>query len=96
MKTVAGEKLTDLTEHEQRLMDQSWDDFKGDVSMKQLIADMDKAIKRRRRLYYSDNPAEQDKIEAFRKQYKRWKPIKILALTLYMLLPFFEKPGWCL
>ena len=64
--------------------------------MKQLIANMDKTIKRRRRLFYSDDPEEQQTLDSFRKQYKRFKPIKILALALYILLPIMEKPAWCL
>lgn len=48
------------------------------------------------RLYISDDPAEREKIANFRKQYYRYKPLKIVALTLYILLPFFEKPGWCI
>ena len=25
-----------------------------------------------------------------------FKPLKYIAMTFYFLLPFFEKPGWCL
>ena len=25
-----------------------------------------------------------------------FKPLKYVAMVLYLLLPFFEKPGWCL
>lgn len=77
-------------------MDADWSDFKGDVNMKTLINTLDRAIKRRRRLYISDEEAETEYIANFRKQYGRYKPIKLIALTLYMLLPFFEKPGWCI
>lgn len=77
-------------------MDADWSDFKADVSMKTLINTLDRAIKRRRRLYMSKEQAETDYIENFRMQYDRYKPIKLIALSLYMLLPFFEKPGWCI
>ena len=77
-------------------MDQDWSEFKSDVSMKTLINELDKSIKRRMRLYISDDPAEKDKIAAFRKQYYRYKPLKLIAMVLYIGLPFFEKPGWCL
>ena len=77
-------------------MDQDWSEFKTDVSMKTLISELDKAIKRRMRLYLSDDQAEKDKIAAFRKQYYRYKPLKLVAMILYIALPFFEKPGWCL
>lgn len=64
--------------------------------MKTLINDLDKAIKRRMRLYISEDEVETEKIAAFRKQYYRYKPLKLIAMTLYMVLPFFEKPGWCI
>ena len=77
-------------------MDHEWAEFKSDVSMKTLINELDKSIKRRMRLYISDDVAEKEKIAAFRKQYYRYKPLKIIAMILYIALPFFEKPGWCL
>lgn len=36
-----------------------WDEFKGDVSLKQLITQLDKGIKRRMRLIISSDEAEQ-------------------------------------
>ena len=64
--------------------------------MKNLIASLDKAIKRRMRIYKCDDPEEMEKIENFRKLYNRLKPLKLVALFLYMVLPFLEKPGWCI
>lgn len=64
--------------------------------MKSLINKLDRAIKRRLRLYMSDDPDETASIVNFRKQYSRWKFMKYIALTLYITLPFMEKPGWCL
>ena len=37
-----------------------------------------------------------EKIENFRKLYNKLKPLKLVALFVYMVLPFFEKPGWCI
>lgn len=48
-------------------MDMDWGEFKADVSMKTLISDLDKAIKRRMRLYISEDETETAKIAAFRK-----------------------------
>ena len=96
MYTISDIELTDVSEAEQQFIDQDWKDFKEDVSMKTLIDKLDRAIKRRRRLYISDDPEETKKIADFRKQYSRYKPLKILAMILYVLLPFFEKPGWCI
>ena len=64
--------------------------------MKNLIASLDKAIKRRMRIYKCDDKDEMQKIENFRKLYNKMKPLKLVALFLYMILPFFEKPGWCI
>ena len=77
-------------------MDADWSDFKNDVSMKTLVNTLDRSIKRRRRLYKSNDDFETEYIANFRKQYNRYKPLKLIALTLYMFLPFFEKPGWCI
>ena len=67
VKTIGDEPLGELTDGERKLLDQSWDDFKGDVSMKNLINDLDKSIKRRMRLYISDNDEENLRIKSFRK-----------------------------
>ena len=64
--------------------------------MKNLIASLDKAIKRRMRIYISDDPEEMQKIENFRKLYNKLKPLKLVALFVYMIMPFLEKPGWCI
>ena len=58
MYTISELELTDVTEEEQEFLDQDWNDFKGDVSMKTLMDKLDRAIKRRRRLYISDDPEE--------------------------------------
>ena len=88
--------IGELTKPEKELMEQDWGEFKSDVSMKQLINQLDRAIKRRHRLYLSDDPEESARIAEFQKQYKRYKPVKLIALTLYVLLPIMEKPGWCI
>ena len=64
--------------------------------MKTLISNMDGAIKRRRRLYNHEDPEEEARIKKFKERYKRFKFIKSIAFVLYIVLPFFEKPGWCL
>ena len=64
-KVIADEKIGELSQGklgEQELMDQKWDDFKGDVSMKTLISQLDTSIKRRRRLYYTDDETENARI----------------------------------
>ena len=96
MFTIVEEPLGELTDEEQKLMDADWSDFKNDVSMKTLVNTLDRAIKRRRRLYVSHDTIEEEYIANFRKQYDRYKPLKLISLTLYILLPFFEKPGWCI
>ena len=96
MYTISDIELTDVTEEEQQFLDQDWNDFKGDVSMKTLMDKLDRAIKRRRRLYLSDDDAETESIAAFRKMYSRFKPMKLVAMVLYVVLPFFEKPAWCI
>ena len=94
--TISDLKLADVTEEEQKFIDQEWKEFKEDVSMKTLIDKLDRGIKRRRRLYISDHPTETQKIADFRKTYSRYKPIKYVAIVLYILLPLLEKPGWCI
>ena len=56
--TISDIELTDVTEEEQQFLDQDWNDFKSDVSMKTLMDKLDRAIKRRRRLYVSDDEKE--------------------------------------
>ena len=56
MKTIANKKLGKLTAEEKELMKHDWKEFTGDVSKQNLINSLDKAIKRRRRLYISDDP----------------------------------------
>jgi len=77
-------------------MKHDWSEFKGDVSMKTLIQDMDRSIKKRRRLYISKNEEEMTEISNFYKQYNRFMFLKYAALFMYMLLPIMEKPAWCL
>jgi len=64
--------------------------------MKQLISVIDRSIKRRNRLFIGENEEETKLIQEKRERIQWWKPVKLIALTLYILLPFFEKPGWCL
>jgi len=96
LMTIANKKLGKLTKLEKELFKSDWSEFKADVSMKNLINALDKSIKRRRRLYISDNPEETERINAYRKTYFRYKPLKLIALTLYILIPFIEKPEWCI
>ena len=56
MYTISDLKLADVTEAEQIFIDQEWNEFKEDVSMKTLIDKLDRGIKRRRRLYISKDP----------------------------------------
>ena len=95
-KTLHDIELEDLTEAEKELKEADWSAFKGDVSMKDLIVALDKGIKRRMRLWIFDDPAETERVARFRAFYMKAKPIKMIAIFLYMALPFFEKPGWCL
>jgi len=95
VKTIAQEDLGELTKEEKELTEEQWSDFKSDVSMKSLIKQIDDSVKRRRRLYYHEDADETAKMVEFRKQYRRYKPLKLIALTLYLLLPIMEKPGWC-
>ena len=88
--------MEDLNEAEKKLMKTEWQEFKENVSMKQLISTIDRSIKRRNRLYIGETEEETKTIQEKRERIQRWKPVKLIALTLYMLLPFFEKPGWCL
>lgn len=85
-----------MTDAEKELNNEDWRDFKEDVSMKTLINEIDKTIKRRRRLFIADTEEGEEKIKNFRTKYSRFKTVKLLALALYMLLPIMEKPGWCL
>ena len=39
-------------------MEHQWANFKEDVNMKTMINTLDTAIKRRRRLYYHEDPVE--------------------------------------
>lgn len=39
---------------------------------------------------------EQKELDDFRVKYGRFKIFKLISLILYTLLPFLEKPGWCL
>ena len=94
--TLADKDLGELSAPEQELWDLDWDAFKGDVSMKQLINSIDKSIKRRNRLLIAEDEDGSTAFSNFRKQVQKWRPIKMLALGLYVGLPFMEKPGWCI
>ena len=101
--TIDDDDLGEYNEEEKKLAERNWNDVIGDdVSMKQLISSIDRAIKRRRRLYHSKSKdpeiakQENEEIEKKKKRIKMSKPLKYLALTLYILLPFFEKPAWCI
>lgn len=96
LPTHADDELGELTEAERELMAEDWSEFKTDVSMKTLINKLDKGIKRRYRLYYSDDPEEMEKLINFRRTYKKLKPIKLICVFFYIFLPFMEKPAWCL
>ncbi len=37
-----------------------------------------------------------ENLKTFKKNYSRWKPLKLVCLVLYTVLPLLEKPGWCL
>jgi len=74
-----------------------WDgDFKGDVSLKTLLAKLDKGISRRNRQIKATTEAERLWIKKFKKYYNFAKPLKFIAIFLYIFLPIFEKPSWCL
>ena len=77
-------------------MNLNWEAFKSDVSLKTLIAKLDKGIKRRKRLIIAKTKEDRDRIKAFKKRYNILKPLKFLAIFLYIFLPIFEKPSWCL
>ena len=57
LRTIVDQDELICTEKEQLLYDADWSEFKEDVSMKTLVNTLDRAIKRRRRLYISDDPA---------------------------------------
>ena len=88
--------LGDLNEEEKELLEYDWDEFKADVNKKTLLSRLDKAIKRRLKLIVYKDPKEQEKIVAFKKRYMQLKIIKYIAIFLYLALPIFEKPGWCI
>lgn len=71
-------------------------DFKGDVSMKTLINKLDLAIQRKRRLYYHEDETENARIQKYRATNKRLYFLKYIAIALWITLPFFEKPAWCM
>ena len=65
--TIVDQELGELSKKEQKLMDADWSEFKNDVSMKTLVNTLDRAIKRRRRLYISNDDIETEYIRNFRK-----------------------------
>lgn len=47
------------------------------------------------KLIQKDDPDEQEKLDAFKKSYKKIKPLNWVVITIYILIPLFEKPSWC-
>ena len=48
------------------------------------------------RLIVLANEEENSRVQRFKKLYKRSKFIKYIALCLYVFLPIWETPGWCI
>lgn len=48
------------------------------------------------RLIRGKDAEEEKKIGEFKDKYKKLKPIKYIAITLYTFLPIFETPAWCI
>ena len=90
------QNLGDMDEEEIELLEYDWDEFKADVNKKTLLSRLDKAIKRRLKLIYYKDPCAQREIMEFKKRYMKLKVIKYAAIFLYLALPIFEKPGWCI
>ena len=53
-------------------------------------------MKRRMKLIVYKDPEAQAKVDNFKKNYMKLKVLKYIAVSLYLLLPFFEKPPWCI
>jgi hypothetical protein len=65
------------------------------VNKKVLIQKIDKSIKRRVRLIYKSDPEEQEELEKFKANYNKYKFLYYIALAVYIFVPVFEKPSWC-
>lgn len=77
-------------------MREDWSEFKSDVGLKSLISSLDKGIRRRERLIELEDEEENQKVQRFKQIYMKLKPLKQVALLLYLFLVILEKPGWCL
>ena len=73
-----------------------WDLFKADVGFKHMILEIDIAVTMRTELLTSDDPTQQLKYERARKWFKRLQPVKFIGTAIYLLMPFVEKPSWCI
>ena len=73
-----------------------WESFKDDVSLKTLITNLDKGIKRRSRLIVVEDAEENARIQRIKAMLQKMKIAKFIALGLYILLPIFERPAWCI
>ena len=47
------------------------------------------------RLIQKEDPEEQAALDAFKSVYKKLKPLNWIVLAIYILIPIFEKPSWC-
>ena len=77
-------------------MREDWSEFKSDVGLKSLISSLDKGIRRRERLIELEDEEENQKVQRFKQIYMKLKPLKQVALLLYLFGVILEKPGWCL
>ena len=73
-----------------------WDELKQDVSLKNLVAALDRGVKKRLHRYRPEDIGRQEDVRQFKQWYNRVKILKVLALGLYILLPIFERPAWCI
>ena len=60
-----------------------------------MLTDLDRGIRRRKRLIVKEDEEENEAIKQFKDFMNKIKPVKQLALFIYVILIFFEKPGWC-
>ena len=42
------------------------------------------------------NQEQHERVQSFKQALKKMKFLKHLALGLYVLLPIFERPAWCI
>ena len=88
--------LGDINAEEKEFLEYEWEEWKSDVNKKTLLSRLDKAIKRRLKLIVYKDSEEQEAVQAYKKKYMQLKIFKYIAIFLYLALPFFEKPGWCI